>query len=308
MMETIEQRLQALECQFRRARRVNRVLICALVAIVSIAGAQGTKPSDSKPKPSESAPPAGGNLPDRPAPPGKERLHTIEANRFVLLDRLGRSRATMVATEHGPALSLFDETGRKRLELSQTANGSGLHLFDSNETPIATLQVPQDPAGACLEIRGPLGKSLTRAEGFAVQDGAESRRLELALLNGNFPVLGISQSGQNGPPSVEITASDDGARGLKIHDKNGYPLFSVSAANDGATHFTMRHPDHERSLEICAGPKDMDGPRIAFFAPAKQDGTGGVLPFVQLGLQKDRQGRIRIVGSNGRALFTAPGE
>ena len=146
--------------------------------------------------------------------------------------------------------------------------------FSSNESPVASLQVLHDVARAHLEIRSPQGRSLTRAEGFTVQDGADNGRLQLALVNGNFPVLGISQSGQSGPHSVEITASDDGARGLKMHDQDGHPLFSVSAANNGRTYLNIRHPDHERSLQISAGPKDADGPLIELFAPAKQDGTG----------------------------------
>jgi hypothetical protein len=306
MMRTIEQRLQILECQFRRARRVNRVLTFALIAIVCIAGAQATTPPDSKPKTSKTVQPPDGNSPDDRVPPGRDRLRTVEADQFVLLDRLGRSRATMVVTDHGPAISMFDENGQKRLEFSHTSNASGLRLLDSNESPVASLQILHDVARAHLEIRSPQGRSLTRAEGFTVQDGANNGRLQLALVNGNFPVLGISQGGQSGPHSVEITASDDGARGLKMHDQVGHPLFSVSAANNGRTYLNMRHPDHERSLQISAGPKDADGPLIELFAPAKQDGTGGLLAPLQFGLRKDRQPYIRIVDSDGRPLFTAP--
>lgn len=305
-MGTVEQRLQVLESQFRRARRVNRVLTLTLIAIVCIAAAQGTTPSDSKPKTSKTVQPPDASLPDDRVPPGGDRLRTVEADRFVLLDRLGRSRATMVVTDDGPAISMFDENGQKRLELSHTTNASGLCLLNSNECPVASLQVLRDVAGAHLEIRSPQGRSLTDATGFAVQDGANNGRLQLALMNGNFPVLGINQSGQSGPPSVEITASDDGARCLKMHDKDGNPLFSVSAAKDGTTYLNMPHPEHERSLQISAGPKDVDGPLIAFFAPAKQDGTGGQLPLLQLGLRRDRQPYIRIVDSDGSPLFTAP--
>lgn len=305
-MATIDQRLQALECQFRRERRVNRVLTVALIAIVCITGAQRVTPSDAEQKTPKSTQQPDGSERDGGVLPGGDRLRTVEADRFVLLDRHGRSRATLVVTDQGPALSMFDEKGRKRLELSQTTIGSGLQLFDSKESAVASLQVPRDVARAHLEIRSSQGSSSMKSSGVSVKDRAESQRLLLALINGNFPVLGISQNGQNGPPSVEITASDEGSRHLKIHDNDGYPLFSVSAAKNHTTSLSMGHPDHERSLQISAGPEDSDGPAIEFFAPAKKDGTGGLLPHLQFGLRRDGQPYIRIVDSDGSPLFTAP--
>jgi hypothetical protein len=125
------------------------------------------------------------------------------------------------------------------------------------------------------------------------------------LINGNFPVLGISQKGQNGPSSIELTASQD-SRSLKLHDDKGHPLFSLFAADDGKTSLSIRSPDHERSLDVTSGPKDFDGPAITFSAPAKAAGSGGVLPRLQFGLHKDRQPYIRVVGSNGETQFVAP--
>lgn len=159
-------------------------------------------------------------------------------------------------------------------------------------------------ADARLEIRSSQGNSSTNASGVSITDREENQRLLLALINGNFPVLGIHQSGQNGPASVELTAGDDGSRHLKIHDEGGAPLLTVSAARDTATTLNMRHPDHERSLQISTG----ESPQIAFFAPANQDGTGGLLPLLQLGLREDRQPFIRIADSDGSPLFTAPTE
>lgn len=307
-MGTIEERLGALECQFRRSQRLNRALALAMVAMVGIAGAQQSATPDSKPDSSEADRQSGANQPDDGVAAVKGRLRTVEADQFVLLDRLGRSRATMVVTDEGPAISMFDENGRKRLVLSQAAAASGLELFDEDESPVASLTVPHDATRACLEIRSPQGRSLTRAAGLVVEDGAHRGRLQLALVNGNYPVLGISQSGQQGPASVEVTASDDGGRGVKIHDVAGRPLFSVTAAKEGATHLSMRHPDHERSLEITASGENADGPLVSFFAPARKDGTGGILARLQCGLRRDLQPFIRIVDSDGKAIFYAPAE
>jgi hypothetical protein len=124
-------------------------------------------------------------------------------------------------------------------------------------------------------------------------DATNSVRLNLSLLNGNFPVLGISQQGQDGPPSIEMTASE-GVRSVKLHDVAGHPLFTVFAADDGATTLTLQHPQHDRSLQIMAGPSDRDGPRAAFFAPAHDDGSGGMLPQVQLGFDEQSQPFVSI--------------
>lgn len=301
-MGNIEQRLQVLEGQFRRARRMNRALAFLLVAVFCIAAAQSTTPSASGQKTPEAAPQSIEKLRNDRVPPVGNRLRTVEADQFVLFDQLGRSRAKLVVNNDGPALSMFDEEGQKKLELSQTINGSALHLLGSNESPVASLQVIGNGADAHLEIRSSQGSSLTKSSGVSVTDRDENQRLLLALINGNFPVLGISQSGQNGPSSVEITASDDGSRRLKMHDEDGHSLFTVSSATDTATTLNMRHPDHERSLQISTGAS----PTIAFFAPA--NGTDDLLPLLELGLKRDCKPYIRIVDSDGSPVFTAPTE
>lgn len=297
-MKTVEERLEALELRFRRAQQGNRVLTFALITLACAAGAQLAPPKNQTPAKVSPA--------EHKAPEGKGRLRTIEAEEFILRDRLGQLRLSMAVTEVGPAISMFDENGHKRLELTQTPTASGFQLLDSNEVPIASLEVQHDGDRARLEMTGPQGKSLISAEGLTVRDLSGDQRLQLALINGNFPVLGISQRGQSGPPSVEITAGDTGTRGVKIHDDDGHPLFSVSAAEDGTTHLNLGHPKHERSLQVTAGPSNQDGPQIALFAPAKRDGAGGLLARLQLGLRANHQPYIRIVDEEGEPVFTAP--
>jgi hypothetical protein len=135
---------------------------------------------------------------------------------------------------------------------------------------------------------------MTRAQGLAIHDSTDDRRMHLLLVNGNFPQLGMSQRGQQGPPSLEMTAGQ-GSRSLKMHDRRGYPLFSVSAADKGSTALSMRHPNHERSLQIESGPNDTDGPAIAFLGPARKDGTGGLLPHLQLGFDPDHEPYVRVI-------------
>jgi hypothetical protein len=57
---------------------------------------------------------------------------------------------------------------------------------------------------------------------------------------------------------------------------------------------------------MSIGSNDVDGPAIAFVAPQNDDGSGGVLPFLRLGLLKDRKPYVRIVDKNGQTQFLAP--
>ena len=304
-MDKFERRLQVLERNVQRSRRVNRILVVAVLAIASFAGAQrGTQEAAQQQPPQQS--PLVDQSRTKVAPSyGNTRLRTIEADQFVLLDRVGRSRVRMVVSDGGPVITMLDEHGKKRLELSQTPLAAGLRLFDAKETPVVSLQLPTTNEPAYLEFRSTQGSSLTRAAGFAVQDAAQQQRVHLGLINGNFPVLGLSQSGQQGPPSIEMTASGVANR-LKFHDKTGVPLVSVVSTGEGKSILSMRHPNHERSLQVSSGPKESDGPVVSFFAPANEGGTGGILPHLQLGLNLHGKPYVRVVDSDGRPIFQAP--
>ncbi|MGN6546667.1 MAG: hypothetical protein ACTHK7_16550 [Aureliella sp.] len=298
-MENIEQRLEALERRCRRAQWSNRVLAFALAVVVCAAGAQLSAPQTPK-----TSPPADGQQ-RKQSREGKEGLQTVEAERIVLRDAAGQPRLTMTVTEDGPAISMFDELGFKKLELSQSAERSGIRLFDSHKTQLASLEV-QDRDRPELVLNDADGRALIHASGFEVRDREDRSRALLALINGNFPVLGLNKIDQKGPPSVELTAGDNGMHAFKIHDAAGRPLFVVSATKGGVTHLHMRHPDHERLLQISAGPKNEDGPQVAFFDSANPDGTGGQLARLRLGLQRDGEPYIRIIDRDGNAIFTAP--
>ena len=253
-MDTVEQRLQVLERDLQRSRRTSRVLLLTLVALSCIAATQGETPQMRKLITPGQALSKDANLPLEENATKQDRLRTVEADQFVLLDRLGRARLNMVVNEDGPAISMFDKQGRKRLELGHSDMSSGLRLLDAGESPVVSLKVPDNVGHGQLAIVGSQGSSVMNADGLRIRDADNQPRLHLALLNGKFPVLGISQSDQSGPSSIELTAGD-GGRALKIHDKEGYPLYSVFAADNGNTSVRMGHPDHERSLQISTGPQ-----------------------------------------------------
>ncbi len=302
-MDTIEQRLSRLEVSLQRSRRMNRMLVFAVVALAGVASSQVTTSQTSDAKQGRTALDKVGRQGDV-ASLQKGDARTIEADQLVLLDSAGRSRVRIGVADDGPAISMFDETGQKCLELGCTTVATGLRLSNPQQSSIASLQLPSG-GGAQLQIQESKGSSLVNADGFRVRDSSKQSRLQLALLNGNFPMLGISQSGQDGPPSIEVNAGE-GTRSMKIHDERGQPLFSVIADNERGTSLTLRHPNEEKSLELSMGSKQAGGPRINLFAPAKQDGSGGVVPLLQFGLRDDNQGYLRIIDGDGRPRFAVP--
>jgi hypothetical protein len=304
-MKSLEQRLQFLERQVTRTRQVNRLLILSVVVVACVAGAQNRTPHGSGLPTQQQTQQLGGDRTAAEHPSGANTRRTIEAEQFVLRDPQGRARASLDITDGGPTLSMFDERGKKRLELSQTNRTVGLRLLGPNESSVVLLQLPHGTKPGRLEIKSSQGSSLTKADGLFINDAAQHARLQLALLNGNFPLLGISESGQHGPPSIEMTVGK-GSRSLKLHDVDGRPLFSLTSGNRGATFLSMTHPDHERSLQVSTGPRDADSPTIAYFAPARADGTGGSLPRLQLGLRRDGQPYVRSTNGDGRTTFSAP--
>jgi hypothetical protein len=290
-MDTVEQRLQILEHDLSRSRRVNQVLGVAVLAVVCIAGAPSKMPVEVNPL--QHLPSAAASRTPRVGVGAR----TMEAGQLILVDALGRPRIRMQVTDQGSAISMLDEKGRKRLELGETSTASGLCLFDS-DVPVVSLQFYQqgDPA---LEIKNGQGTARMKADGFTVHDASNEGRLNLSLFNGNYPVLGLSRSGQNGPPSIELTANE-ASGSVKLHDKLGHPLFSVAVTDDGKTFLNMGHPAHERLLQISADRAKTIGPAIEFFTPARKDGSGGLLPRLQLGVAEDHEPYIRMVGQDGR--------
>lgn len=295
-MSTVDQRLLVLERELQRSRRVNRWLALGLVTIACFAGAIGNTPAaPAPPTQSKNSSPPKESVPGERVPEGKDRMRTVEAHEFVLLDPLGRSRARMVSTADGPALTMFDEVGQKRLELSCTGGAAGLRIFDSEESAVVSLQLPKNSQRAQLEIHSPQGTSLFRASGVAISDSAENQRMEMVLINGNSPVIGINSAERSDIPSVEISSG-----GLKLYDDRGSPTFSVFTSEKGSTFVNLRHPAHERTLQISTGSKDHEGPEIAFFAPANKDGTGGLLPYLQLGLDGEHEPYVHHSDRDGK--------
>jgi hypothetical protein len=112
-LETVEQRIGALERQNRRLRHGLGITILLAAAAVLLGAAQG--PAD------------------------------IDVTRLRLFDAAGKVRGVMSVSNGGPALILLDDAGKPRAQMGVVADGSpAVILYDANGKPRAHLGVVKD--------------------------------------------------------------------------------------------------------------------------------------------------------------------
>jgi len=129
-MEALAQRLEKVEQQNRRLKRVGVVVLALAVAGIIMGQAM----------------------------PGARK---VEAEEFVLRDAAGNVRAELVAFKDGLALTLLDESGKSRATLAVDKPGPRLSLYDENGKPRARLAVYEDgPALILLDENGMFRVSL----------------------------------------------------------------------------------------------------------------------------------------------------
>jgi len=114
---TIDERIEKMERQLVRVRWVNRGLIACIVLSLLV------------------------GLPFLMAGSG---VKEIRANRFILEDENGKTRAELSLKKDGPVLLLLDENDKSRAELSLKKDGPNLSLSDENGKPRAGLTVDKD--------------------------------------------------------------------------------------------------------------------------------------------------------------------
>jgi hypothetical protein len=132
-----DERLNALERELGRMKRVNRWLL-AVIGVIGVAGFTAlTVTGQEKRVPTE-----------------------LRARAFILEDANGKERAWLrVFTDGVPTLALFDASEKLRAGLSLLTDGSpGLGLYDANEKTRAMLTVLTDggPGLALYDANGVL--------------------------------------------------------------------------------------------------------------------------------------------------------
>lgn len=154
---TPEQRLEAIERDMRRVRRLSGFVIVALAVLLGVAGAIIAMAER-------------GRLLDR-------SHDLVESKRFLLRDESGRIRGLWEATDSGAAqIILSDSAGRERLRLRVLEDGSaGLAMVDSLQRSRAVLAVLPDETTA-----------------LALADGSGRTRAVLGLQPGGAPSLALA--------------------------------------------------------------------------------------------------------------------
>lgn len=169
---TPEQRLEAMEREMRRVRRLGGFVIVGLAALLGVAAAIIAVAER-------------GRLLDR-------SHDLVESKRFLLRDESGRIRGLWEATDSGAAqIILSDSTGRERLRLRVLEDGSaGLAMVDSMQRSRAVLAVLPDEttalalADATGQTRAVLGLKVGGTPSLALADPDGTVRTGLGLEGG----------------------------------------------------------------------------------------------------------------------------
>lgn len=127
VVDALAARIDQLEKSNRRMRLIGVALAAGLSAALTLGLGRPTAPDDP-----------------RIAPPA-ERV--VVANRFVVLDNEGRTRAELkMNKKNQPGLWLFDENGQIRVVTCETGFGSILTLNDAKARPRLSLAVEPERA------------------------------------------------------------------------------------------------------------------------------------------------------------------
>jgi len=135
-----DERLDALERELRRTKRVNRWLL-AVIGVIVIAGFTALTVTGQE----------------------KRMATELRARAFILEDENGKRRAILSLFADGsPALSLYDANGKTRALLTMDTDGNpALGLFDANQKAGAMLNVFTD-GGPALSLSDANGKARTK--------------------------------------------------------------------------------------------------------------------------------------------------
>ena len=69
----------------------------------------------------------------------KQSKRKMEAEEFILKDKNGNERASLVMGVHGPVLNFYDEDRNLRLSLSASDRGPNVEFYSPQGTAIASL-------------------------------------------------------------------------------------------------------------------------------------------------------------------------
>jgi len=202
---TPEQRLEAMEREMRRVRRLGGFVIFGLAVLLGVAAAIIAMAER-------------GRLLDR-------SQDLVESKRFLLRDESGRIRGLWEATDSGAAqLILSDAKGRERLRIRVLEDGSaGLAMVDSMQRSRAVLAVLPDETTA-----------------LALADAAGKTRAVLGLKLGGTPSLALADPdgtvrtglGLEGGPAVTRGTRADPPEEPQVREREPLPDSTLAPPSD----------------------------------------------------------------------------
>jgi hypothetical protein len=165
-----DERMEKMEGQLARIRWVNRCLIACIVLSLAVWFISRTFGPETA--------------------WAKSGVKEIRANKFVLEDGKGKSRALLGVDEDGPKLALLDEKGKNRALVVVEKDGPALCLFDEKGQAGVLLSLRDDGPNLGLydwqgQTRVGLGMGKDgpmERPGLVLCDGKEKTRAVLALV------------------------------------------------------------------------------------------------------------------------------
>jgi hypothetical protein len=177
-METLARRVERVEGENRRLKQVGVVALAVIGAVVLIGQATAGKVAK-----------------------------VVEAERFVLLDPSGETRAALTQTKGGSSLYLYDEKGKLRVGLvSGAADETGLSLYDAEGEGRAMLALKPETSPA-------------------LRFAAKPKKPQAALGVAHVPTVLLFDD--EGKPRATLLLGSDGSPVLAFNDNVGEVIWSA---------------------------------------------------------------------------------
>jgi hypothetical protein len=178
----------------------------------------------------------------------------ITAQKFMLIDRHGKTRGEFNVTSRGvaqiaifdgtgtlraglgvgyegaPALGIYGHDGKPRAEVGLTNSVARVVLFDANAKPQATLGVaPDGQSGLGLMDKdgNPRASIIVEADGTPTLRLADEHRGRIGMDMTPDGRPGLALLGNDGKTRASVTLNTDGAGALTLFDAAGNPVNSV---------------------------------------------------------------------------------
>jgi hypothetical protein len=270
-LETLGQRLARLERDNRRLRGLGAGVLVGLAALL----VTGQAP-----------------------PPGR----ILEAQRFVVKDGTGKTRAELTTSDAGSELAFVDTMGRRRVALGLSLGEPHLVMYGYDRygtVPVQSLRAALTREMSSITLSDAKGK-LVRvglfddASSIVLSDGRGTNRLALALDDGGLPTLALRDA--NATTRLELGLIGDNPF-VALRDGDANPRIQLSHTPERSAVILVDAEERRRAaLGVAA-----DGPLLHLAAGQGHVSLGAQPGVLEL---RDANGSLQsdlTVGADGAA-------